>query len=154
MTPDRELVELYNQFQKIHVLLDDGDRRSLQDIDLTTSQYHLLMHLATKGEGFLTISNLADFLICSRSNATRMVRRLEDMGLVRSVRDTADRRLVLVSMTGEGERRYREAKTAHIASVRRRLARLSAADVDDLGRLMTRVVELLEQDLQAEPQTA
>jgi DNA-binding MarR family transcriptional regulator len=141
------LLDLYNRFQKIHVLLDDGDRRSLQDIDLTTSQYNLLLHLATSSPEQLTITNLADRLICSRSNATRMVRRLEEQELVASTRDTEDRRLVLVSMTDEGWRRYLEAKEAHTASVQRRLASLAQEDLQALSALTYGIVKLLEEDL-------
>jgi DNA-binding MarR family transcriptional regulator len=141
------LLDLYNRFQKIHVLLDDGDRRSLQHIDLTTSQYNLLLHLAAKWPDQLTITNLADRLICSRSNATRMVRRLEEQGLVASTRDTADRRLVLVSMTEEGRRRYEAAKAAHTASVERRLAALAQEEMAELGVLTRNVVRMLEADL-------
>lgn len=147
MSSHNEILDLYNRFQKIHVLLDDGDRRSLQDIELTTSQYNLLLHLAARGPAPLTITNLADFLICSRSNATRMVRRLEEQGLVQSTRDTKDRRLVLVSMTEEGRLRYEAAREAHTASVERRLASLGAGELDSLQVLTHIVVTLLERDL-------
>ncbi len=147
MATKDQYLDLYNRFQKIHVLLDDGDRRGLQDSDLTTSQYNLLMHLGAQGNNSLTITNLADLLICSRSNATRMVRRLEDQGLVTSERDTQDRRLVLVSLTPKGRQKYLEAEKLHHAAVMRRMTALSADTCASLDALTQEFVLLLENDL-------
>lgn len=147
MSKDEQYLELYNRFQKIHVLLDDGDRRGLQHSDLTTSQYFLLMHLGTKGQGVMTITNLADALICSRSNATRMVRRLEDQGLVQSERDTKDRRLVLVSLTEKGLGKFLEAQKLHRAAVIRRMSMLSSDSCASLFEMTGEFAKILEEDL-------
>lgn len=147
MIQNDELITLYNRFHQIHVLLDDGDRRSLQDSELTTSQYNLLMHLGTKGNGVLTITQLADYLICSRSNATRMVRRLEDQKLVQSMRDNKDRRLVLVSLTDAGTERFLKAQEFHRASVIRRFCKLSDNAHHTLDTFTRQMVEILETDL-------
>lgn len=147
MSTPNQYRDLYNRFQKIHVLLDDGDRRGLQNSDLTTSQYNLLMHLGSQGDGSLTITNLADLLICSRSNATRMVRRLEDQGLVSSERDTQDRRLVLVSLTSKGREKYLEAEKMHHAAVMRRMGALAPETCARLDALTQEFVRLLENDL-------
>ena len=149
MSREDQLLDLYNRFQKIHVLLDDGDRRGLQNSDLTTSQYFLLMHLGTKGDGSLTITNLATYLICSRSNATRMVRRLEDQGLVQSERDTKDRRLVLVSLTDKGREKFLEAQELHREAVLRRMSMLSPDTCARLMEMTGEFVSILEKDLQA-----
>lgn len=147
MSTENQYLDLYNRFQKIHVLLDDGDRRGLQYSDLTPSQYNLLMHLGSKENSSLTITNLADLLICSRSNATRMVRRLEDQGLVSSERDTQDRRLVLVSLTPKGREKYLEAAELHYAAVMRRMSALPPETCARLDALTEEFALLLENDL-------
>ena len=94
-----DALAIYNRLQKIHVLLDDGDRRSLDTVVMSPSQYNLLQHLYDKGrDSGLTVGELANWLICTPSNATRMVQRLEQQGLVELHRDLNDRRLVWVCL--------------------------------------------------------
>jgi DNA-binding MarR family transcriptional regulator len=144
-----DYMTVYNRLQQIHVLLDDGDRRSLSDLDLSTPQYNLLLHLYTKGtpENGLTITELADLLICTRSNATRLVQRLEQQGLVQLGSDSADRRLVRVFFTPAGTDIVEKARAAHLASVKRRLGALKPEDLDQLDQLTQSIVAALETDL-------
>ena len=105
-----DALAIYNRLQKIHVLLDDGDRRSLDSVVMSPSQYNLLQHLYDKGrDSGLTVGELANWLICTPSNATRMVQRLEQQGLVELHRDLKDRRLVWVTLTEVGRARFQQA---------------------------------------------
>ncbi len=144
-----DLVAIYNRLQQIHVLLDDGDRRSLNQLDLSTPQYNLLLHLHTKGspEEGLTVTDLANLLICTRSNATRLIQRLEQQCLVRLGSDKADRRLVRVFLTDSGAALLEKAQTEHVASIRRRLGSLGAAKLKTVSQLTQEIVSLLEADL-------
>jgi len=147
-----DYLDVYNRFQQIHVLLDDGDRRSLRDVNLSTPQYNLLLHLHTTGsdEAGLTVTDLSNLLICTRSNATRLVQRLEQQGLVRLGRDKADRRLVRVFLTAEGAAMLDQAQVAHASSVKRRLGALKVSELRDLDELTKKVVAQLEADLAAQ----
>ncbi len=147
-----ELVHLYNRLQQIHVLLDDGDRRSLNSVNLSSPQYHLLLHLYNKGgDHGLTVSELADLLICTRSNATRLVQRLEQQSLVLLSRDPADRRLVLVSLTPAGLELLLAARTAHQGAIARRFAGLNESELEILSGLADKLAEILENDLRLQP---
>ncbi len=143
-----DALAIYNRLQKIHVLLDDGDRRSLDSMVMSTSQYNLLQHLYDRGsDKGVTVGELAIWLICTPSNATRMVQRLEQQGLVDLRRDLNDRRLVWVSLTEIGRERFQQARLAHTTSVARRLHRLEASKLDALDALTQHVVDSLEKDL-------
>lgn len=146
MNPD--IIAVYNRLQQIHVLLDDGDRRSLNSMELTSPQYHLLLHLATRGGGpGLTITELADLLICTRSNATRMVQRLEQSGLVELNRSDEDRRLVRVTLTKTGAESFARAQALHTTSLKRRFAGLTPVQLEKLDELTRVLVAALEADL-------
>lgn len=146
----KDLLALYDRLQQIHVLLDDGDRQSLGAIDLSSPQYHLLMHLYTKGgKRGLNITEIADLLICTRSNATRLVQRLEQQKLVALSRDEDDRRLVLVTLSPLGEAIFLEARTLHHTAVKRRFGALGKDRVQQLSQLTAELVALLEDDLEA-----
>lgn len=142
------MLALYNRLQQIHVLLDDGDRRSLNDANLSSPQYHLLLHLNKKGgEKGLPVTELARLLICTRSNATRLVQRLEQQGLVKLTRGTEDRRVVRVALTPEGRTSFVKAQELHRAAVQRRFGALTPDQLQTLADLTQSFVQTLENDL-------
>ncbi len=138
---------LYNLIQDLYVLLDDGDRRVLNAVGLSPSQYNLLSHLPSTIKNGPTISQLADKLLCTRGNITRLVKRMEKHGLVRSGSDIDDQRLVRVALTSEGEARFAEAQVLHAASLRRRLGIFDDFDLESLTLLNQRLAEHLKEEL-------
>lgn len=141
---------LYRQFLTIFVLLDDGDRRTFKQIDLTTSQYNFLRTLDSAAADSLTVSEVANKLLCTRSNVTRLVQRLGKSGLVRTGGDAHDQRLVRISLTPEGEAMLVQARQLHEASLQRRLAELTPAERQQLLDLTATAVQILEADLAAQ----
>jgi DNA-binding MarR family transcriptional regulator len=106
--------------------------------DLGPSQVASLATIERHGP--LSPSELAERERIKRPTATRIVRHLEDAGLVERVRDPEDGRASILTVTGEGRallRRLRERKTAYLA---KRLAGLDAED----RRTLERAAELLE----------
>jgi DNA-binding MarR family transcriptional regulator len=140
----------YHLFQKIYVLLDDGDRRTLGAVGLTPTQYNLLQRLGTEVEAGATITELAQGLLCTRGNVTRLVRRLEKNGLVQVGGDSDDQRLVRVALTLEGAERLSAARVAHAAAVRRRFGALDPAAQQALAELTGVLADVLEADLAAQ----
>lgn len=149
MTDNHMTLTIYNRLQQIHVLLDDGDRRSLTPLELTSPQYHALLHLSEAGTNGLTVTELANRLICTRGNATRRAQVLATNGLVRIDNDPSDLRLKRVSLTPEGEALLNRAQDAHLDAVERRLGVLSETEQKQLHRLTEKLVRLLETDLAA-----
>jgi DNA-binding MarR family transcriptional regulator len=106
--------------------------------DLGPSQTAALATVERHGP--LSPSELAEIERIKRPTATRIVRHLEGAGLVERVKDPADGRSSILSVTAEGRallRRVRERKTAYLAK------RLSAMDAED-RRTLERAAELLE----------
>jgi DNA-binding MarR family transcriptional regulator len=107
-------------------------------VDLGPSQVAALATVERRGP--LSPSDLAEIERIKRPTVTRIVRHLEEAGLVERVRDPADGRASILSVTGEGRallKRLRERKTAYLA---KRLAGLDAED----RRTLERAAELLE----------
>lgn len=88
-------------------------------------------------------------LLCTRGNATRLVQRLEEAGLVATRGDERDQRLVLVALTAEGESRLGRARTLLEETDARRLDGLSPADRRTLEDLTATLVGVLSKDLDA-----
>ena len=107
-------------------------------VDLGPSQVAALATVERRGP--LSPSELAEIERIKRPTVTRIVRHLEEAGLVERVRDPADGRASILTITAEGRallRRLRERKTAYLAK------RLAALDAED-RRTLERAAELLE----------
>ena len=69
---------------------------------ITVQQYNILRILRGARPQAVKISEIADRMITRDPDVTRLVDRLIRQGLVRLERDTEDRRVVLVEITGAG----------------------------------------------------
>ena len=108
--------------------------------DLALTDYDVLVQLAQAGDRRLRMSELADRLMLSRSGATRLVDRLVAAGLVERVTCDDDRRGQWASLTDAGHDRLRRASPTHLRGVGEHfLDRLSADDLQGLGRIFTRL---------------
>lgn len=106
--------------------------------DLGPSQVAALATIERHGP--LSPSELAEAERIKRPTATRILRHLEEGGLVERVRDPADGRASILSITAAGRtllRRLRARKTAYLAT------RLDKLDAED-RRTLVRAAELLE----------
>ncbi len=102
---------------------------------------------SVENHGPLTPSELADRERIKRPTATRIVAKLEQLGLVTRTQDPADGRAWLVATTREGRelmRRLRTRKNAYLAK------RLRDLDPDDVAAL-ERAAAILERLLEEEP---
>lgn len=74
---------------------------------LTSEQYTLLLMVrgAVDGSGRSSIRELAERLHVAHNGAVERVQRAEEAGLVRRSRSANDRRVALIGLTDEGERR-------------------------------------------------
>ena len=82
--------------------LDEGERQLTKHFGLTLTQYWALVHL--KSEDGRSLSELADLLICDKSNVTSVVDKLEECGLAERKRGKAgDRRYIRVVLTPQGQ---------------------------------------------------
>lgn len=106
--------------------------------DTTLPRFDVLAALYRRGEG-VTMSELSRMLLVSNGNATTVVDRLENDGLVRRTPSETDRRTVFVALTAEGLRQFEVLATQHEAEVSRLFANLSEADLDVLTDILKRM---------------
>lgn len=140
---------IYRNLQTLYVLLDDGDRRALKQVDLTPTQFNFLRTLDAAEADSMTVSEVADVLLCTRGNVTRLVQRLGKRDLVRVGSDEHDQRLVRIYLTAAGKAQLEEAYRLHEASMQRRFGALSTEQRRQLAEITATAVTLLEADLAA-----
>lgn len=151
MTEEDNSLLIHQHIQQIYVLLDDGDRRVLRSVGLTPTQFRLLEQLDPHAAHTRTITQLSQVLLCTRGNITRLVRRMEQQGMVQCRNDSHDQRLVKVSLTEAGATRLTEARAVYRTAIQRRLSVLNTADQLTLRDLTKSVVTLLTADLETQP---
>jgi DNA-binding MarR family transcriptional regulator len=107
--------------------------------DLSYVQFQLLARLAdTKGQ--LTMTELADGVVYSRSGLTHQAGLLEKAGLVTRTPSPDDHRATLVTITDAGLAQVAKVLPGHVRVARRLLFDpLTDQDLHTLGDIMTRV---------------
>jgi MarR family 2-MHQ and catechol resistance regulon transcriptional repressor len=101
--------------------------------DLTMSQFGVLETLHHLGP--LCQGALSSKLLKSTGNITLVLDNLEKRGLVRRVRELEDRRMVLISLTSEGEELISRLFPAQAAAIANEMGVLTLAEQETLGKL-------------------
>ena len=98
-----ELAKEISQFLSQSFLeLDAGESQLMKRFGLTLTQYWALVHL--EDEEGRSLSELADLLICDKSNVTSIVDKFEKSGLAeRKPGKNGDRRYIRVVLTPQGQ---------------------------------------------------
>lgn len=114
----------------------DLDRRGL--VQLTW--YDVLVAVNSAPERRLRMSALADSLVLTRSNATRLVDKLEISGLVERRRAEDDGRGAVVLLTPAGRMSLRRAWPVYASGINRYFAaRLNDRELDAMADALSRV---------------
>ncbi|HEX6518791.1 MAG TPA: MarR family transcriptional regulator [Streptosporangiaceae bacterium] len=102
-------------------------------------QFQLLARLAD-AHGPLTMTQLADGVVYSRSGLTYQASLLEQAGLITRSPSPDDDRATLVTITGDGLALFNRLLPGHVRVIRRLLFDpLTGEDLNQLGDIMTRV---------------
>lgn len=97
---------------------------------VSMTHLHVMWQLEEFGE--LAMSRLADLLDVSLSNATGLIDRMEERGLIERTRDTDDRRVVLVRLTAAGMELLEEIQIMRLDLMTAVLERLDDRKLDRL----------------------
>ena len=104
----------------------------------TLPRFDVMAALYRRREG-VSMSELSRMLLVSNGNATTVVDRLENDGLVRRTPSETDRRTVFVALTAEGLTQFEGLAAAHEAEVGRVFGGLSEGDLDVLTDILKRM---------------
>lgn len=136
----QEIAQLISQ-SFIH--LDESQRQLMKRFGLTVTQYWALVHL-NDVEG-RSLSELANLLLCDKSNVTSIVDKLEETGLAERKRGKAgDRRYTRVVLTPQGRLLRQKLITAHDHMVSARLLQLEPQDLQQLHDSLQQLANILQ----------
>jgi DNA-binding MarR family transcriptional regulator len=139
--PAAAIPEIINGLRRIVRALELFSREVDRDFGLTAPQLWALKALAQHGP--LTVGDLATHLLVHQSSVSLLIKRLEQRGLVRRVRQQADRRYVRIELTDRAVAICRDAPAPAQGRLLHGLGRMSPTrlarirqSVHDLTRAM------------------
>lgn len=138
LAPD-EMSTYFALMEAVGVLQHHVEQQLRADGELSTVQFQILAGLAAAG-GRLTMTQLADGVVYSRSGLTYQAGLLEKAGLVERGPSPDDERSILVAITEAGYARVNLVLPGHVEVAKRLLFEpLTDEDLARLGDIMTRV---------------
>ncbi|WP_241236990.1 MarR family winged helix-turn-helix transcriptional regulator [Georgenia faecalis] len=138
--PDARQMVAYFALMEATALLQHGVEQQLRSAgDLSYVQFQVLVRLAY-ADGPLTMTQLADGVVYSRSGLTYQAARLAKAGLITRRPSPDDERSVLAQITDDGRDLVGKVLPGHIEVVQRLLFNaLSEDDLDRLGGITARL---------------
>lgn len=129
-----EMTTLFTQMQRMYA--DIASRFSPGMLPGTFKVFSIIAH-----HGPLTASAVSERMILDKSQVSRVVRELADLGLVERAPDPADGRSTLLSASAEGARRLGEVRGPDNLGLVQILEEWSVDEVDSLARLIRAIRE-------------
>jgi DNA-binding MarR family transcriptional regulator len=139
LDPNFERTTFFALMESANMLQHAVERHLRAEGDLSYVQFQLICKLAG-APGKLTMTELADGVVLSRSGLSHQACLLSDAGLIERSPDPDDHRSTLVELTEAGMARFAAVLPGHIEVARGMLyEQLTEEDVKRLGDIMTRV---------------
>jgi len=142
MAPQDSARRAWAVFLTAHAVLVEAVEARLAKAGLPPlAWYDLLWALERAGNGRRRMHELADLVVLSRSNLTRLVDRLEQARLVRRVRSQDDRRGAYAEITAEGRKLRRKMWPVYAVAIDELFGvHLTRAEAESVGRALREVL--------------
>jgi len=135
--------QAWGSLLQVHAaLLPELDRRLRDATDLPLTWYDVLLELSAAREGRLTMGQLGERAVLSRSRVSRVVDELTRAGLVRRDAHPEDARSSYAVITETDLERFRAAAPVYLSGIEEQFA--SPLTVTDLQRLRTLLQRVLD----------
>ena len=138
---DDRLAPIIADFRTAITTLKALSNERVLRLGLSMAQLNILYTLKRCGE--MPMSRLAEMLNVSLSNATGLIDRIEERGLVERTRVPEDRRIVLIRVTREGEQLLTELDILSDDLLRSVLGRLTARELTAVGTAFAAIRDAL-----------
>jgi DNA-binding MarR family transcriptional regulator len=122
-------------------LVPELDRRLRDATELPLSWYDVLLELSAARDGRLTMSQLGERAVLSRSRVSRVVDDLVAAGLVRRDAHPEDARSAYAVISEAGRARFRDAAPVYMSGIEESFAALSRADLEGVRSALQRVLD-------------
>lgn len=147
MTSPSDAERTWEAVLRLHAaLLPRLDRAVARDGGMPLSWYDVLLELRDGG-GRLTMGQLSERVVLSRTRVSRLVDELEAAGLVAREPNPHDGRSAFAALTAEGRRRFLVAARAYLPAIDREFAAVDAGRLAELAERLEEVLEAVTGDI-------
>jgi MarR family 2-MHQ and catechol resistance regulon transcriptional repressor len=136
-TRESRALKTYVKLMRAAESITSRVHKHLSSAGLTVSQFGVLEAIYHLGP--LSQKDLGRKILRSSGNITMVIDNLEKRRLVRRERDTSDRRIFIVHLTGQGQKLIHKIFPSHAALIAGELSVLNATDQMKLGNLCKKV---------------
>ena len=134
--------EAWGAVLQVHAaLVPELDRALREATGLPLTWYDVLLELSGADSHRLTMGQLGERVVLSRSRVSRVIDDLQKAGLVRREPHPEDARSSYAVLTAAGLARFRKAAPVYVAAIDRSLSDLSAAELKAVRAVLRRVLE-------------
>jgi DNA-binding MarR family transcriptional regulator len=122
-------------------LTPEFDRRLRAAADLPLTWYDVLLELSSADGHRLTMGQLGERVVLSRSRVSRLVDDLAGVGLVCRESHPEDARSSYAVLTDAGLQRFRDAAPIYVSAIEEHFSALSAGDLKAVQKALGSVLE-------------
>lgn len=140
-------IALYDTLKATTFFIDNGDRQLLDQFKLTVPRYYVLKH--THENPGISLTRLSLLVRTDKSNTTRLIRKMQDDGLIERRRSESDHRTFCLCLSEEGEQLFQRAVAAHETYTQERFSAPNI-EIDALLSNLVAINHKLERDLKGE----
>jgi len=135
--------QAWGSLLQVHAaLLPELDGRLRGATGLPLTWYDVLLELSAARDGRLTMTQLGERAVLSRSRVSRVVDELTGAGLVRRDAHPEDARSSYAVITEAGLARFREAAPVYVSGIEEQFAgALTVSDLQQVRNLLQRVLD-------------
>ena len=108
-------------------------KTTLADIDVNITPHHFEIMRLLEEEGTLHVAEIGERLQIAKAQMTKLIDKLADLNIVARKTDTADRRTINITLTGQGRTVLEEHKNSIMSAIRETISRLSDKELEDLS---------------------
>ena len=98
-----DAITVYDLLKEVFLIIEDGDRAFFSQYELTVTRFYSMWHLRDRPG--LTLRDLADRMLCDKSNITRVVKGLERDSMIYREDHETDGRAYRLYLTEKGKQR-------------------------------------------------
>lgn len=134
---ENRALDLWVKLARAFAVFNRRSQEHIRTCDLTPSQFAVLECLGHRGE--LTLGELSSKMLMSCGNMTVVVDNLEKDGLVQRSRSDADRRVIHVSLTADGQALFDQIFPDHARHIHRLASVLDTEEQQQLAQLLKKL---------------
>jgi DNA-binding MarR family transcriptional regulator len=138
---------LFTHLARTSLFLEAVQEECLAPLGISFGDYAVLRVIEYEDpRGALSPTRLAEIVVRTTGGMTKIIDRLERLGLVKRTPDPVDRRGVLVRLTAKGRRLCDKASDAYIVVRQRLLAQLDEDEIQTIDTALRRLLDVFETD--------